>query len=195
MLAKGLAFGAMRCASIAPYAVAVCRSNALPAHGGQQAAHPTQAGQAWPIASQWISPVGHAEHRRSARGSRRGLFERPKDASSAAAVSDEKHREPVAAGGGRVSRVAFSLDTFFWRSKRKYLGRGTNSRFISIARQRTKPAVPLPPWRAAAGAQDAKERADTANARQVLTIVLKFLANILVKQLLLRFGLHGVVIV
>jgi hypothetical protein len=31
-----------------------------------------------------------------------------------------------------------TLDTFFWRSKRKYLGCGTNSRSKSIARQRTK---------------------------------------------------------
>jgi hypothetical protein len=95
--------GAMRCASIAPY-LGIRRSdfsptatlnkhrvglksdlqglrwsrvgNSLPTqHGGQQAAHPTQAGQAWSLASQWISPVGHAEHRRKLRGCRRGLSE------------------------------------------------------------------------------------------------------------------------
>ena len=70
------------------------------------------------------APVRSAEHRRLKRGGRRGLSERPKAASSAAAASTEKRREPE----GRVSRVAFSLDTFFWRSKRKYLGCGTNSR-------------------------------------------------------------------
>ena len=79
------------------------------------------------------APVRSAEHRRKLRGSRRGLFERLQAASSAAAADFEKRREPA----GRVSRVAFSLDTFFWRSKRKYLGRGTNSRPKSIARQRT----------------------------------------------------------
>jgi hypothetical protein len=41
-------------------------------------------------------PVRSAEHRRLKRGSRRGLFERPKAASSAAAVSSEKRRESVA---------------------------------------------------------------------------------------------------
>jgi hypothetical protein len=65
--------------------------------GGQLAAHPTQASQAQVIAYQWICPVGHAEHRRSARGSRRGLFERPQDASSAAAARFEKRRAPPVA--------------------------------------------------------------------------------------------------
>ena len=79
-----------------------------------------------------------AEHRRLKRGGRRGLSERPKAASSAAAASTEKRREPE----GRVSRVAFSLDTFFWRSKRKYLGRGTNSRSTStrVSAQGHRPA-------------------------------------------------------
>ena len=63
--------------------------------GGQQAAHPTQAGQKLSRkCSHGNSPVGHAEHRSLKRGSRRGLFERPKAASSAAAVSSEKRRLP-----------------------------------------------------------------------------------------------------
>jgi hypothetical protein len=45
--------------------------------GEQPAALPTQASQAQLMASQWISPVGHAEHRRKLRRSRRGLFEQP----------------------------------------------------------------------------------------------------------------------
>ena len=87
------------------------------------------------------APVGRAEHRRLKRGSRRGLFEQqteglmrvPQPPFQARSTGNPQR------SGGRDLRVAFSLDTFFWRSKRKYLGCGTNSRWKTIARQRTKP--------------------------------------------------------
>jgi hypothetical protein len=47
------------------------------------------------------------------------------------------------------------LDTLFWRSKRKYLGGGTNSRWKTIARQRIKagllPSACKPIWIRLAG--------------------------------------------
>jgi hypothetical protein len=88
------------------------------------------------------APVRSAEHRRLKRGSRRGLFEsRPKaDASSAAAASDEKHREPAAAGEGRVSsgRLFFG---YFILAKQKKVSRPRDELPLKItARQRTTPA-------------------------------------------------------
>jgi hypothetical protein len=85
--------------------------------GGQLAAHPTQAGQAWSLAFPRISPVGHAEHRRSVRGSRRGLFERPQDASSAAAARFEKRRATRSAAQG-VTSGSPSLGYLSWRDKK-----------------------------------------------------------------------------
>ena len=95
--------GAMRCASIAPYLTfrrsdfsptaaltrhrvglksdlqELCWSrvgNTLPTHGGQLAAHPTQA-RLTLLRLHYLGqcPVESAEHRRLKRGSRRGLFE------------------------------------------------------------------------------------------------------------------------
>ncbi|WP_445369929.1 hypothetical protein ACH5Y9_18360 [Methylomonas sp. BW4-1] len=44
-------------------------------------------------------------------------------------------------------RAAFSLDTFFWRSKRKYLGRRAETRLKNIRRDRdtnySRPALPI----------------------------------------------------
>ena len=92
--------------------------NSLPTQsGGQQAAHPTQASQAKIIAFPRISPVGHAEHRRSARGSRRGLFERPQDVSSAAAARFEKRRATRSAAQG-VTSGSPSLGYLSWRDKK-----------------------------------------------------------------------------
>ena len=85
--------------------------------GGQQAAHPTQAGQAWLLAFPRISPVGHAEHRRSARGSRRGLLEWLQAASSAAAARFEKHRATRSAAEG-VTFGSPSLGYLSWRDKK-----------------------------------------------------------------------------
>ena len=87
------------------------------------------------------APVRSAEHRRKARGSRRGLFEQSPQgfASSAAAATFEKRREPAAAGGGRVSRVAFSLDTLLL-AKQKKVSRPRDELPLKItAHQRTKP--------------------------------------------------------
>jgi hypothetical protein len=75
------------------------------------------------------APVESAEHRRLKRGSRRGLSESqtaglgrvPQPPFQTRSTGNPQRSE------GRERRVAFSLDTFFWRSKRKYLGRGTNS--------------------------------------------------------------------
>ena len=86
--------------------------------GGQLAAHPTQASQPQVIAHQWISPVGHAEHRRSVRGSRRGLFERPQDASSAAAARFEKHRATRSRKAEGVTFGSPSLGYVSWRDKK-----------------------------------------------------------------------------
>jgi hypothetical protein len=87
--------------------------------GGQQAAHPTQAGQAWLLASLWISPVGHAEHRSPMRGSPRGLFEQSPQgfASSAAAALDEKRRVTRSAAEG-VTSGSPSLGYLSWRDKK-----------------------------------------------------------------------------
>ncbi len=136
---------AMRCASIAPY-LGFRRSDFSPTpvqgqaavglksdlqelrwsrvgkllptqSGGQRAAHPTQIYQAKVIAYPRISPVGHAEHRRSVRGSRRGLFERPQDASSAAAARFEKRRATRSAAEG-VTSGSPSLGYVSWRDKK-----------------------------------------------------------------------------
>ena len=87
------------------------------------------------------SPVGRAEHRSLKRGSRRGLFERPKAASSAAAVSSEKHRESVAQRRTRPSgRLFFG---YFLLAKQKKVSRPRDELPLKItALQRTKPTGP-----------------------------------------------------
>jgi hypothetical protein len=104
--------------------------------GGQRAAHPTQIYQAKVIAYPRISPVGHAEHRRSVRGSRRGLFERPQDASSAAAARFEKRRATRSAAQG-VTSGSPSLGYLSWRDKKGTVPAG-HPRHLNHARQRTK---------------------------------------------------------
>ena len=75
-------------------------------------------------------PLDGAEQRRSAGGSWLALFE-PKASLASRALSDAKHREEVLLGcpafrvaqgtgaAGTDPGGAFSLLTFFWRSKRK----------------------------------------------------------------------------
>ena len=99
----------------ASFCAAFCRL-----FGGQQAAHPTQAGQVQVIANQRISPVGHAEHRRKLRGCRRGLFEQQtaglmRVPQPPQLLRSAGHPQPQAEG---VTSGSPSLGYLSWRDKK-----------------------------------------------------------------------------